>query len=88
MEEILSRMAELFDLPGEVVAGMPHTEMVGRRQLLLENHRGILAYGAAAIDVNTGAGVVRVRGERLELLAMTAEALRIGGRIDGVDFLG
>ena len=57
MEEILSRMAELFDLPGEVVAGLPHTEMVGRRQLLLENHRGILAYGAAAIDVNTGAFV-------------------------------
>ena len=59
-----------------------------RRQLLLENHRGILAYGAAAIDVNTGAGVVRIRGGGLELLAMTAEALRIGGRIDGVAFLG
>ena len=36
------------------------------------------------IDANTAAGVLRVTGERLTLLAMTAEELRIGGRIEAV----
>ena len=39
---VLSTVAELFDLPAEVVAGLPRLEMVGSRQLYLEHHAGIL----------------------------------------------
>ncbi|MBE6995821.1 MAG: sporulation protein [Ruminococcaceae bacterium] len=85
---ILSAVAELFDLPGDVVAGLPHLEMVGSRQLYLEHHTGILAYSEEQIDANTTAGVLRIRGRDLTLLAMTAEELRIGGTIFGMDWLG
>jgi len=81
---LLEGVAELFDLPADVVAGLPRLELVGSRQLYLEHHTGLLAYSDTGIDVNTAAGVLRVTGERLSLLAMTAEALRIGGRIDAV----
>ena len=80
---VLSTVAELFDLPADVVAGLPHLEMVGSRQLYLEHHTGILAYSEEQID----AGVLRVRGQRLTLLAMTGEELRIGGRIDAVEWV-
>ena len=85
---VLSAVAELFDLPADVVAGLPRLEMVGSRQLYLEHHTGILAYSQEQIDANTAAGVLRVRGERLTLLAMTAGELRIGGKIDAVDWVG
>ena len=84
---VLSTVAELFDLPADVVAGLPRLEMVGSRQLYLENHAGILAYSEEQIDVNTSAGALRVRGEGLSLLAMTAEELRIGGRIAAVEWV-
>ena len=84
---VLSTVAELFDLPADVVAGLPRLEMVGRRQLYLEHHAGILAYSEEQIDVNTSAGALRVRGEGLSLLAMTAEELRIGGRIAAVEWV-
>ena len=83
---VLNAVAELFDLP-DVVAGLPHLEMVGSRQLYLEHHTGILAYSDTQIDANTTAGVLRVRGDRLTLLAMTAEELRIGGRIAAVEWV-
>jgi len=85
---ILSAVAELFDLPGDVVAGLPHLEMVGSRQLYLEHHTGILAYSEEQIDANTTAGVLRIRGQNLTLLAMTAEELRIGGTIAAMEWLG
>ena len=85
---ILSTVAELFDLPADVVAGLPHLEMVGSRQLYLEHHTGILAYSEEQIDANTTAGVLRIRGSGLTLLAMTAEELRIGGTISGMEWLG
>lgn len=84
---VLSTVAELFDLPADVVAGLPRLEMVGSRQLYLEHHSGILAYSQEQIDANTSAGVLRVKGERLTLLAMTGEELRIGGRIDAVEWV-
>ena len=48
---VLDSVAELFDLPADVVAGLPRLEMVGSRQLYLEHHTGILAYSDTQIDV-------------------------------------
>lgn len=83
----MGSVAELFDLPADVLAGLPRLELVGSRQLYLEGHRGLLAYSEERIDANTGFGVLRVRGSGLTLLAMTAEELRIGGRIDAVEWV-
>lgn len=85
---VLGSLAELFDLPADIIAGLPRLEMVGGRQLYLERHTGLLSYSDRQIDVNTAAGVLRVRGQRLTLMAMTAEELRIGGRIDAVEWVG
>jgi len=85
---VLSSVAELFDLPADVIAGLPRLEMVGDRQLYLEHHTGILAYSEERIDANTTAGILRVTGSGLTLLAMTAEELRIGGTIVSVEWVG
>jgi len=83
----LDSLAELFDLPADVVAGLPHLEMVGSRQLYVEHHQGILSYSGECIDINTAHGVLRVEGRGMELLAMTGEELRLGGRIDRVGWV-
>ena len=62
-------------------------ELPGDRQLLLEGHEGLLAYGTELIDVSVGGAVLRVTGEGLTLKSMTEREVRIGGRIDGVEFL-
>lgn len=85
---VLSTVAELFDLPADVIARLPHLELVGDRQLYLEHHTGILSYSEEQIDANTVTGVLRIRGERLTLLAMTAEELRIGGTITSLEWIG
>ena len=84
---VLSTVAELFDLPADIVAGLPRLEMVGGRQLYLERHTGILAYSETQIDINTTGGVLRVTGESLSLMAMTGEEVRIGGSIAAVEWV-
>jgi hypothetical protein len=46
-----------------------------------------LSYSETRIDVNTARGVLRIQGRGLNLLAMTAEELRVGGVIDGVEWV-
>lgn len=85
--EYLARMAELFDLPVDAVAGLSRIELLGDRQLCLEGHEGLLAYGAEQIDVNAGGSILRVSGAGLTLRGMTERELRICGRIDSLTFL-
>lgn len=82
---LLERTAEVFDLPADVVAGLPRVELTGSRELRMENHKGILAYGDREIHISGGKLVVKVRGEHLELKAMNASELLITGTILGVD---
>lgn len=86
-KEYLARMAELFDLPGDVAAGLSHMELLGDRQLFLEGHEGLLAYGTELIELSVGGAVVRINGENLTLKSMTEREVRILGRIDSVEFL-
>ena len=86
-ERLLERTAEALELPGDVVAGLPRVELTGDRELRMENHRGILAYGSQEIQISGGRLVVKVRGEDLELRAMNAGELLITGALRGVDLL-
>ena len=86
-KKILSEAAELFDLPADVVAGLPHIEMVGSDHFYMEHHRGILSYNEEEITINAERMILRVSGEDLELVSMTGDALRIGGTIRRVEWV-
>ena len=84
-EGLLERTAQVLDLPGDVVAGLPRVEITGSRELRMENHKGILAYGPEEIHVSGGKLIIKIRGSNLELRAMNAGELLITGEIAGVD---
>lgn len=84
-ESLLERTAQALDLPADAVAGLPRVELVGDKELRMENHRGILAYGDQEIHVSGGPFVIKVTGEGLELRAMTGLELLITGRITGIE---
>ena len=75
-QRMLARMAELFDLPADIVAGLCHVEMLGDRQLFLEGH-----------SVGAGSLILRVRGQNLTLRSMTDSEVRIFGKIDAVEYV-
>ena len=81
---LLERTAQLLDLPADALAGVPRLEVIGDSQLRMENHKGILSYGTEEICVSGGAFLVRIRGEGLDLKAMTGLELLVCGRIMAV----
>lgn len=86
-QRMLARVAELFDLPADLVAGLCHIELLGDRELFLEGHGGLLAYGSECIDVSAGALTLRVQGSSLTLRSMTDSELRIAGKIDALSYV-
>ena len=83
-ESILEKTAQALDLPPDV-AGLPRIELLGDRELRVEYHKGILAYGTEEIHISGGKLVIRVLGSELELRSMNASELLVTGRIHAVE---
>ncbi len=84
---LLVRASRAFDLPADLIAGLPRIELIGTQELRMEQHRGILAYGPEEIHISGGKMVVRVKGTGLELRAMNPTELLIVGQITGVELV-
>ncbi len=85
--QLLRRLTEGIDLPGESLPGQPLVELAGDQRVLIENHMGVTEYGADQIRVQVRYGQIRVCGEGMELARMTKEQLVIAGRIDSVTLI-
>ena len=83
-ESILEKTVQAMSLPPDV-AGLPHIELLGDKELRVAYHKGILAYGTEEIHISGGKLVLRVMGSGLELRSMNAVELLIAGRIHSVE---
>ena len=86
-EGFLEKTAQALDLPADGLAGLPRLCLVGDRELLVENHKGILAYGGEEIHIGGGRMVIRVKGKGLLLRSMNGQELLITGKIFGVELM-
>ena len=60
--------------------------MTAGRRILIENHRGILAYSPDQIVVSTGRGRLCLSGSGLRLGAMNREELLVKGKLQRVEW--
>ena len=84
---VLMQLSERLELPEEALAGAAKLTVTAGRHLRIENHRGLLEYGAERIVVNTGEQTVSIMGARLTLTAMTRQEVLIEGEIQAVEWM-
>ena len=81
---LLEKTVQALDLPADALAGLPKVELIGDREVRMENHRGILAYGSEEIHISGGIYVVKISGHDLELRAMTGLEVLITGTVEEI----
>ncbi len=80
------RVVEALDLPQETVSGRPKLTLQGRELILVENHKGIFECGESVVRLHTSCGILRVAGEGLTLLELSAERLYVTGLLCSVEY--
>ena len=83
-KDFMERIPLSVGLPAEPVPGKPLIELIGDRRVLIENHRGITAYGCHEICVSVSYGTVVICGSGLQMAQMTQQQLVITGCIDAI----
>ncbi|AMJ39896.1 MULTISPECIES: sporulation protein YqfC [Anaerotignum] len=80
-------VSEALDLPKEIMLDLPLISLMGREEITIENHKGILTYGEESIRIGTKAGTLCIRGEDLGLKQLTTDVLVITGKVVALEFL-
>ena len=83
-QDLLQKLADAMELPGEPIPGRPILELLGDSRIVLEHHRGVLAYSGEKIVVSVSYGELEISGENLELLQMTARQLIVAGPVTAI----
>lgn len=78
-------MGMLDFLPAEVKGDKSRVVLVGREEMLVEQHRGLIAYETDEIRFRVKGGEVKIRGRGLILAAFGAFDARVQGEIEGVE---
>jgi sporulation protein YqfC len=81
------KITEALELPKEIVLNVPKLTIVGTGDMIIENYKGIMEYEINRIRVNTGAGIIRITGDRLIIREITSEDIFISGEINSLEFL-
>jgi len=86
-EIITKAMAELLEIPGDLVLDLPRLTITGRNELYLVNHKGIIEYSTVRMRINLSRGFLEVNGQNLEIQALMPDEMRVLGDISSIQYI-
>lgn len=86
-EIITKAMAELLEIPGDLVLDLPRLTITGRNELYLVNHKGIIEYSTERMRINLSRGFIEVQGKNLEIMALMPDEMKVSGEICSVQYI-
>ena len=73
-----------LELPQDLFLGVPVFTMNGNRELLVENHKGILRYSSEQMVIRSKAFPIQIIGTNLRIETYTKDSLIVCGNIEGI----
>ncbi len=86
MSKIREKIADMTELPKDVIMDLPRMVIIGNRELQIENYKGLLEYTQNSIRVATNNKQIIITGAELCINRMEAETIFIGGRFISIEF--
>ncbi len=84
--QIREKMVQKLELPKDLVFQAAIVTITGRKEVLIENYKGILNLDETAVFIQTTNGRLSVKGAGLSVEYFTNEEMKISGRIDSVQY--
>ena len=85
LNHALSGLLRSVDIPLAFDRGLPEIRIYAMRDLVIEPHRGVRSFSEDSILIETGGGLIHLRGKALAIKRMTWRELRLQGNISAVE---
>ena len=85
-KDFKNHLVESLELPKDLVYRAAIVTVMGNRELLLENYKGILEYEKEYIRIQAKSCRILVRGKNLNISYYTNEEMKITGIIQSIEY--
>ena len=75
----LQRLAGILEIPQDIVLDLPRITMLGNKQILVENHKGIIEYTPSLVRIKVSQGELIINGDNLSLGNLQIEQILVEG---------
>ena len=82
----LRKLVKAFEIPEDVMDDLSRLTMLGNKQLLIENHRGIIEYTPTYIRLNLVDGILVIKGTHLVLGNLQLEQILVEGKVGEIHY--
>lgn len=86
LKSVKENMVETLELPKDLVYGASIVTITGRREVLIENYKGILEYTEDYIKIQTKNAKLTVCGKQLSIEYYTNEDMKVVGFIKSIEY--
>jgi len=83
-EKILSKL----DFPRDISLDLPKIIVIGNREIIIENHKGIIFFETNMVKINSRIGPIMIKGEKFEILFIAETSITISGNFQGISYEG
>lgn len=80
-------LVEKLDLPKDVLLDVPKIIVIGRNEVTIENHKGIMLFEREKIKINTNMSPIEIKGSEFEILYIAASTITIKGYFDSIGYV-
>jgi len=84
--KIHEQVIEQLELPRDFLLGDAIVTIIGRRELLIENYRGILIYEDSFIKIQAKNSRILITGVHLSIDYYTNEEMKISGLFEQIQY--
>ena len=81
-EKILSKL----DFPRDISLDLPKIIVIGNREIIIENHKGIIFFETNMVKINSRIGAIVIKGEAFEILFIAETSITISGKFQGISY--
>ena len=79
-------IAEILEVPRDVALGESIITLTGKREMLIENYKGIVQYDEKLLKVKTKNGMIELEGSNFLITYLTDEEIKITGHIKKINY--
>lgn len=80
------RLVSLLELPGDALLDVARVTLVGDREMVVENHRGLIEYTPDRVVLTVPEGQLTIDGEALRIGSISPEQVVLAGKIRGMRY--
>ena len=88
IDSVKKALSEKLDISKDIILEVPKITIIGKEEIIIENHKGIIVFEKNIIRVNTKIKVIKIVGENFEIIYIGESTLSIKGEFISIEYEG